>query len=120
MKAGKEQKYIPERGDIIFIDFNPTKGSEQGNPKNKPRPAIIISPLEYNRLSSLALMCPITSKSKGLKFEVALDERTNTKGVILSDQIKCLDWKARKANFKEKAPLEVIEEVLAKIEPLVL
>ncbi len=65
-------------------------------------------------------MCPITSKRKGLKFEVTLDERTETKGVILSDQIKSLDWKARKASFKEKAPPEVIEEVLAKIEPLVL
>lgn len=120
MKSGKKsEEYVPARGDIIYIDFNPIRGHEQGNQEGRPRPAFIVSPSEYNKLSSLALMCPITSQSKGLKFEVHLNDRTQTQGVILSDQVKSLDWKARKARFCEKAPSEVIEEVLEKIETLI-
>jgi mRNA interferase MazF len=107
--------YIPERGDIILINFNPQKGKEQAG----YRPAFIVSPLAYNKMASLALMCPITSAIKGLSFEVILTDEMQTKGVILVDHLKSLDWKARRVKFVEKAPMSVVNEVLAKLETLV-
>jgi len=106
--------YIPGRGDIIWIDFNPQKGHEQAG----RRPAIILSPESYNKIVGLALICPITSQVKGYPFEVFLIEGMQISGVVLVDQVKSLDWKARKAQFIEKAPLEIIQEVIAKILPL--
>lgn len=108
--------YIPSRGDIVYLDFDPTKGHEQRG----HRPAFIISPLGYNERSSLALLMPITKQQKGYPFEVLLPSALQIQGVILSDQIKCLDWKARRIQFVEVAPESVIEEVQAKIEPLLL
>jgi len=108
--------YIPSRGDIVYLDFDPTKGHEQRG----HRPAFVISPLSYNERSSLALFMPITKQQKGYPFEVILPDGLEIQGVILADQIKCLDWKARKVKFIEVAPEEVISEVQAKIEPLLL
>ena len=107
--------YIPDRGDIIRLSFNPRTGREQAG----IRPALVISPLAYNRISHFVLACPITSQIKGWKFEVVLPQELNTYGVILSDQIRVLDWQVRQAKFIEKAPLEIVEEVLARISPLV-
>jgi mRNA interferase MazF len=107
--------YIPDRGDILKLNFNPQSGSEQAG----FRPALVISPRAYNQLSSLVIVCPITSKQKGLKFEVILPPGLQIYGVVLCDQLKSLDWTSRSASFVEKAPLETLEEVLAKIEPLV-
>jgi mRNA interferase MazF len=109
-------RYIPSRGDIVYIDFNPTKGHEQQG----RRPAFVISPCGYNERSSLALFMPITSRRKGYPFEVLLPPGLIISGVVLADQIKCLDWKARDVQFVEVAPESVIEEVQAKIEPLLL
>lgn len=115
MKSGKPKKiYVPERGDIVRLNFSPHQGHEQGF----ERPAIILSPSQYNKLTSLALMCPITKHSKEYKFEVKLPEEMKTFGVVLSDQVKSFDWKARQVEFTEKAPVELIEEVLAKLEVL--
>ena len=108
--------YIPSRGDIVYLDFDPTKGHEQRG----HRPAFVISPLAYNNKSSLALFMPITRQNKGYPFEVILPDGLNIHGVILTDHIKCLDWKARRVKFIEVAPEEVISEVQAKIEPLLL
>lgn len=98
----------------MFLDFSPHKGREQGF----SRPALIVSPLKYNHMASLALMCPITNQAKGLRFEVPLVEGMKTTGVILSDQVKSFDWRARQVRFVEKAPPELIEEVLARITAL--
>lgn len=106
--------YIPGRGDIVYLDFNPTKGHEQRG----YRPAFVISPYIYNQKTSLALFLPITSQQKGYPFEVALPSELKTHGVILTDQIKCLDWKVRNVKFVETVPENVVEEVQAKIEPL--
>lgn len=114
MKSGERTIYVPERGDIVIVDFSPHQGREQGF----KRPAIILSPSKYNKLTSLSLMCPITTKSKGFLFEVHLFEGMQTVGVVLSDQIKSFDWKARQVKFIEKAPIELTEEVLAKVETL--
>lgn len=108
--------YVPSRGDVVYLDFDPTKGHEQRGRK----PAFVISPFAYNEKSSLALLMPITSQQKGYPFEVVLPSGLKTYGVILTDQIKCLDWKVRNAQFVESVPEDVIEEVQARIESLLL
>ena len=108
--------YIPDRGDIVYLNFDPTKGHEQRG----QRPAFVLSPRSYNAKSSLALFMPITKQQKGYPFEVLLLPGLQIQGVILVDQIKCLDWKARGIQFIESAPTRVVEEVQAKIEPLLL
>ncbi|HEY9661735.1 MAG TPA: endoribonuclease MazF [Allocoleopsis sp.] len=108
--------YIPERGDIVYLNFDPTRGHEQRG----HRPAFVLSPRRYNEKSSLALFVPITKQQKGYPFEVLLPPELKIQGVILADQIKCLDWKARSAEFVESATRDVIEAVQAKIEPLIL
>ncbi len=107
--------YIPSRGDIVYLDFDPIKGHEQRG----YRTAFVISPYKYNEKISLALFMPITSKQKNYPFEVILPPELKIHGVILTDQIKCLDWKVRKVKFVESVPEDVIEEVQAKIEPLI-
>jgi mRNA interferase MazF len=114
--VARENLYTPSRGDIVYLDFDPTKGHEQRG----HRPAFVVSPLGYNQRSSLALFMPITKHQKGYPFEVLLPSGLNIQGVILTDQIKCLDWKARGVEFVESAPESVIEKVQAKIEPLLL
>ncbi len=112
----KRPLYVPERGDIVYLDFDPTKGHEQRG----HRPAFIISPRIYNQKSSLALLMPITSHAKGYPFEVALPLELKTQGVILSDQVKSLDWKARSVSYIETGSATLISEVQAKIEKLIL
>jgi len=103
--------YVPERGDVVWISFNPQAGHEQAG----RRPAIVLSPKAYNRKVGLAILCPVTSQVKGYPFEVRLPAEMSVKGVILSDQVKSLDWRVRKAEFIEALPEEVIGEVLAKL-----
>lgn len=114
MKSGSRSIYIPDRGDIVKLSFDPQQGHEQAG----YRPAIILSPARYNKLSSLALMCPITNQSKGFLFEVALLDGMTTSGVVLSDQVKSFDWRVRRVKFVEQAPDELVGEVLAKLESL--
>lgn len=102
--------YVPSRGDVVWLDFNPQTGHEQAG----KRPAFVLSPAAYNRKVGLALFCPITNKVKGYPFEVDVTEGLEVTGTILSDQIKSLDWKARDATFICKLSDEVIEQVLAK------
>ena len=106
---GKE--YIPQRGDLVWIDMQPQAGHEQSG----RRPAIVLSPKNYNGKVGLALLCPITNQVKGYPFEVILPEGLKVTGVILSDQLKCLDWKIRKATFIDSVPAHTIEEVLKKV-----
>ncbi|KAM3090386.1 type II toxin-antitoxin system PemK/MazF family toxin [Phormidesmis sp. 146-35] len=113
MKSGNRDLYVPNRGDVK-LSFDPQQGHEQAG----YRPAIILSPIRYNQLSSLALMCPITNQSKGFQFEVALLEEMATSGVILTDQVKSFDWRSRRVKFVEKAPNALVEDVLAKLEAL--
>ena len=106
-------KYIPDRGDIVWLDFNPQKGHEQAG----SRPAIILSPKNYNQSSQLMLACPITSKVKNYPFEVRIKTR-KINGVILSDQIKNLDWKAKDISFVERVTGEILEQTQDFIEAL--
>ncbi len=108
------ERYVPERGDVIWLTFNPQAGHEQAG----RRPALTLSPSAYNGKVGLGLFCPITNQVKGYPFEVALPEGLPVSGVVLSDQIRSLDWQARKASFVSAVPEEIFEEVLAKVESL--
>jgi mRNA interferase MazF len=107
--------YIPERGDIVWLDFNPQAGHEQSG----RRPALVISPAAYNKKVGLAIFCPVTNQEKGYPFEIKLPKTLNTKGVILSDQVKSLDWKKRNVKFICKVSEEILEDVLEKIGTLI-
>lgn len=107
--------YIPDRGDIAELIFSPQQGHEQAG----KRPALVLSPMTYNSKTSLFIVCPITGKEKGYPFEVALPEGCKTYGVILTDQLKSLDWKCRSASFIEKAPEAVLNAVVERIMVLI-
>lgn len=109
-----KKAYVPERGDIVFLQFSPQSGREHRG----RRPALVLSPSAYNRKAEMALFCPITSRKKGYPFEVELPDDFPVTGVVLSDQVRSLDWKERKADFCRKAPAEVTAETIAKIEVL--
>jgi mRNA interferase MazF len=105
--------YIPDRGDIVWLNFSPQQGHEQTG----IRPALILSPKNYNQSSKLMLTCPITSKIKQYPFEVRVRAK-KIDGVVLADQVKNVDWSARNMTFVEKAPLEVLEQTQEFIEAL--
>lgn len=105
----------PERGDVVWLQFNPQAGSEQAG----HRPALVISPKSYNQRVGLALVCPITSRIKGYPFEVELPRGMETEGAILCDQIKSLDWRVRNAKRIGSVPPPVMQEVTARILSLV-
>ena len=104
-------KYYPRRGDVVWLSFTPQAGHEQAG----YRPALVLSPESYNRKVGLALFCPITSQVKGYPFEVEIPAGFKVSGAILSDQVKSLDWKTRKALLLCSLPESVICEVLNKI-----
>jgi mRNA interferase MazF len=107
--------FIPERGDAVWIQFNPQAGHEQAG----RRPALVLSPAAYNGKVGLAILCPITNQVKGYPFEVAIPESRSVSGVVLADQVKSLDWRVRKAELIERLPLGVVQEVLGKLSTLV-
>ncbi len=106
-----EQSHVPDTGDILWLAFTPQAGHEQAG----HRPALVLSPRVYNQKSGLALVCPITSRQKGYPFEVVLPARSAVTGVVLADQVKSLDWRARGARFADHAPPKVVGEVLDKL-----
>ena len=107
--------YVPETGHLIKIDFDPGAGHEQAG----WRPAIVLSPASYNRPTGLAIVAPITNKRKGYPFETALPAGLKVTGVVLSDAIKNLDWRARNASFICALPPATMTEVLQKLNTLI-
>jgi mRNA interferase MazF len=107
-------EYIPERGDVVWIDMNPQAGHEQAG----RRSAVVLSPSAYNNKVGLALLCPITNQNKGYPFEVIIPEGFKVSGTILSDQVKSLDWKVRHAEFFDKIPESITLEILKKLTTL--
>ena len=91
--------YIPKKGDIIFVDFNPIKGHEQKG----PRPAIVLSNEIYNKYTNMAIVCPITSNYKDFPIHYELKDSKKIKGVVLCEHIRSIDYNARKVSFVEKA-----------------
>lgn len=106
-------RYVPSRGDVVWLQFDPQAGHEQAG----RRPALVISPERYNRVTGLMVCCPVTSKIKNYPFEVAI-ELAGTQSAVISDQVKSLDWEMRKAQFFERAPLEVLNQVQGKLKAL--
>jgi len=105
------QSYIPRRGDVVWVTFNPQAGHEQAG----RRPAVILSPTAYNSKVGLAILCPITSQVKGYPFEVVLPGGLQVSGVILADQVKNLDWRAREAEFICALPAATVSDILQRI-----
>ena len=103
--------YIPERGDIVWLEFTPQAGHEQAG----RRPALVLSPQNYNEPSSLALLCPITSRVRGYPFEVQLPASGSIQGVVLADQVRSQDWRARHATFAARAAPQTVAEVQGRI-----
>lgn len=105
--------YVPEAGDIVWLEFDPQAGHEQAG----HRPALVLSPAAYNVKKGLMVCCPLSTKVKGYPFEV-LTQVDGQEGVVLSDQVKSLDWRVRQAKKKGTVPKEVLHEVRAKIKAL--
>jgi len=109
------RSYVPNRGDVVWISLNPQAGHEQAG----RRPAVVVSPPAYNRKVGLALLCPITSQIKGYPFEVIIPQGLKLSGAVLSDQVKSLDWRARRAELICTLPRDTIVEVVQKLSTLV-
>lgn len=105
------RRYTPGRGDVVWLTFHPQAGHEQAG----RRPALVLSPASYNRKVGLALFCPITSQVKGYPFEVPIPKGLAVAGVVLSDQVKSLDWRARAAQFICRLPAGATAEALEKL-----
>ncbi len=103
-------EYVPERGDLVWLQFTPQSGHEQAG----HRPGLVLSPKAYNAKVGLALVCPVTSRLKGYPFEVALPPGLEVAGAVLADQVKSLDWRARKARLAGRVADAVRAEVAAK------
>jgi mRNA interferase MazF len=107
------KRYVPARGDLVWLDFDPALGHEQQG----RRPALVLSPIDYNIKTKMMLACPITSRRRGYGFEVAVGHE-GISGVVLANQLKSLDWSVRRAEFIAEAEEGIVLEVLARIAPL--
>ena len=101
----------PNTGDVIWLTFSPTAGHEQAG----RRPALVLSPAAYNARVGLAICCPITNQVKGYPFEVELPAGLPVSGAILADQVRTLDWRARRAELACRAPGDVVREVMSRL-----
>jgi mRNA interferase MazF len=107
--SGAPATYVPDRGDVVWLEFDPQAGREQAG----RRPAVILSPASYNRPTGRALCVPVSSKAKGYPFEVAIPPGFAVTGVAFADQVKCEDWRARRATYIGALPPAVVAQVLA-------
>lgn len=106
--------YVPKPGDIVWLEFDPQAGHEQSG----TRPALVLSPVEYNAKTGMMICCPVTNQVKGHPFEVVIEGSPTVTGAILSDQVKSLDWRVRNARYKGKVSIDQIQEVRGKIKTL--
>jgi len=106
--------FVPDVGDLIWLTFDPQAGHEQAG----RRPALVLSSRAYNQKSGLAVVCPVTSQIKGYPFEVPVPTGYGVKGAILADHVKSVDWKARRAGKIIRVPPSTLNEVLARLVPL--
>ena len=106
-------RYVPDAGDIVWLEFDPQAGHEQAG----HRPALVLSPVRYNRARGMMICCPMTSRIKGYPFEVVVSDVPPS--AVLADQIKSLDWRARRAVFKGKTSDAVLAEVRSLLQTLI-
>jgi len=104
-----------KQGDIIWVDFDPTKGREQAG----HRPAVVISQTEFNKVRDLAIICPVTSSIKPLRLHIPLDNRTKTQGDVICEQVRTIDLLARKCKIVEQIPVDKLEDVLEAVSTLI-
>jgi mRNA interferase MazF len=107
--------YVPDAGDVVWVDFTPQVGHEQAG----RRPAVVLSPRIYNEKAGLAILCSVTSQVKGYPFEVVLPAGLPFRGVILADQLKSLDWRQRRVEKSGKVPVAVLEQVRRRVATLI-
>jgi mRNA interferase MazF len=107
--------FIPDRGDVVWINLDPQAGHEQAG----VRPVLVLSPSAYNGRVGLMVCCPITTRSKGYPFEVLIKDNLKVSGVILADQVKSLDWKARGAKKKARISEDELSETLNKLKTVI-
>lgn len=107
------EEFVPDVGDILWMRLSPTSGHEQSG----HRPVLTLTPAEYNAKRGLLICCPITSRVGGYPFEVSLETDEIT-GVVIADQVKSVDWRARGARPAGKARIDVTLEVRAKLKAL--
>jgi mRNA interferase MazF len=105
--------FVPDAGDVVWLEFDPQAGHEQAG----HRPAVVLSPANYNGKTGLMVCCPLTTRIKGYPFEVALDSQSGS--VVLSDQVKSVDWRARRATRKGKVTDVELRQVRAKLRALI-
>jgi mRNA interferase MazF len=106
---------VPDRGDVVWLDFTPQAGHEQAG----RRPGVVLSPAAYNRKVGLALVCPITTQAKGYPFEVAIPPERAVAGVVLADQVKSIDWRARRAKIVDRLDAPTVARTLALLRVLI-
>jgi len=112
----RKPHYVPARGDAVWITLDPQAGHEQAG----RRPALVLSPSAYNGRVGLALLCPITNQVKGYPFEVPLPPGSPVTGVVGADQVKSLDWRARKVVRIGVVAEEVVSQVLERLQTLLV
>lgn len=110
------KKYVPNSGDVVWLEFDPQAGHEQKG----VRPALVLSPADYNAKTGMMVCCPITNQIKGYPFEVVIQNNPAVTGAVLSDQVKSLDWQARKAKYKGAVSVDQLQAVRGMIKALLL
>ena len=108
-------RYIPDKGDFVILTFDPQAGHEQMG----RRPGLVISNRTFNECSGMSLICPVTNTDRGIPFHKPIPPSCGITGVVMVDQVKSVDYRARKIQFMEKAPPELLSEVLAILEAIV-
>ena len=106
--------YTPAQGDLVWVNMSPQAGHEQAG----RRPAVVVSHYSYNKRSGLTVVCPVTSRQKGYPFEVALPDEAEVVGVVLADQLRNVDWQARRMTFIAKLNEETLGEIWEKVSAL--
>lgn len=112
----KGPNYVPDRGDLVWVTLNPIAGHEQAG----RRPALVLSPRNYNRKTGLCVLCPATRQAKGYAFEVAIENPDGSTSVVLADHLRNVDWKARNAQLMHRVSVDELSEVVARIEALLV
>lgn len=105
------EEYVPERGHVVWLDFDPQAGHEQAG----RRPALVLSPAIFNERTGLALVCPITNRPPRYQFEVPIPENVGVTGVILSGHVKSLDWRVRRCEYTCDMPRQTLAEALGRV-----
>ena len=108
------EPYVPDVGDLVWLDFDPRAGHEQSS----RRPAIVLTTRDYNEAASLAVVCPVTRQVTGYPFEVVLPPGSGFEGAILADHVKSIDWRVRRAEYKGRAAASVVDDLRERLRAL--